>query len=305
MKSPALFALLIMLVPAAAEAHTVIPFVSTPVTPPRGWWWLIAAFALASGVIDWHALKGLGVQTWRFILLQVKCVVLLFACLFIIGAPIHFFSGQLLPTPIPFGRAFYHTPTLFDLIPFLSWNALGLILFRVFKKRLYRNVGLAPGPMHTSLIRRAEMLYVGLLIPFLATNALTHGWLGPRIHQACERNLELIGEGLVGYANAHGGNLPQATITADVMPAVEPYLPDFARGAELYICPVEELCRRKPRTYIWNASFAGASLDENAKPPSTGPVMKCPADHGDVPAPKLNLADLFRLRQEASSKPAD
>jgi len=288
--------------PSVAYAHGLAVYVSTPVTPPKGWLWLPVLFMIASIVWDWFVLRG-RVRWYNLIWREVLGLVVFFALFYAIGVFTAIMTTAPLPGLGPPHRAMYGLSLLGGGTVFLFFNAIGLLLFIRMKKLICWTLKLDLRERR-ALLHASKMSYILALLPYVVANAMAHGWAGGYVNRGCGRQLGMLGDALIGYAQANGDKLPEAKTFSEMFVAVMPYLDPAKMEEGIEICPIEDVFNRKPRTYIWNARFSGAALSAYAGQPLDEPILRCPAVHdvGDTPA--LYPQDLLRI-SEKGNQPLD
>ena len=278
-----------------AHAHGLAVYASTPVTPPKGWYWIPILFVAGTIIWDWYAL-GKTVPLRRLIWREVLFLGAFALVFFVIGFGCA--NANTAPPPglgLPH-RAFYGMSLLRGGIVFLFFNALGLALFLGAKKLLCVSLRLSDADAWKKLRQAGATAYMLAMVPYMLANTMTHGWAGGYVNRTCLHNVAEIGYGLVRYAEQHDGKLPEAGSTEAVMRAIEPYIGD---GSECSwrtsgICPVEDVYERHPRPYEWNPSFSGVTLIELEEVNSNEPILRCTTAHTFGESPEIYAKDLLK-----------
>ena len=300
-----LLAVLLLGIPSFAHAHAIAVYVSTPVTPPRGWLWVPVVFVIGIIILDYAVLRN-NVQMRRLAWRALALLGIFFFIFFAIGSCAANRHTGPPPGLGPPHKAFYGFSWERVGGLFVFWNLIGLAFLLSAKSFLYRQLGILRSRRAPVLLLGNAGAYALALVPFILSNALTHGWTGSYVQMECRNRLNAMGAGLVRYADAHDGCLPDADTTEEVMRAIEPYLPSGVKewDERIDVCPAEEAYSRNPRPYDWNATFAGASLDQSTEPDASIPVLRCRTEYdaGEVFAGtvrsnrSLYFRDLIKLR---------
>lgn len=133
------------------------------------------------------------------------------------------------------------------------------------------------------LLSANALLYVGGLVPYIASGALSHGWCGGYVHGGCESRIKAIVWAMAGYALDHDDRLPEAASFDELLVKIEPYLdpeqtPRFSYASPIGICPRGAAYERSASPYIWNPRYSGALLDKIPEYPENqeDAVLACP-----------------------------
>jgi hypothetical protein len=104
------------------------------------------------------------------------------------------------------------------------------------------------------------LLYVGGILPYVASGALGHGSPGTHVFRGCEQRMSIIGKALAAYAIDHDGTLPEAASIEELMLQIQPYVePERTRyGFPVTVCPLEGAYERHAKPYEWNRRYSGA-----------------------------------------------
>ena len=280
---------------STAYAHGLAVYASTPVTPPKGWYWIPILFVAGTIIWDWYAL-GKTVPLRRLIWREVLFLGVFALVFFVIGFGCA--NANTAPPPglgLPH-RAFHGMPLLRGGIVFLFFNALGLTLFLGAKKLLCVSLRPSDADAWKKLRRAGATAYMLAMVPYMLANAMTHGWAGGYVNRTCLNNMAEIGYGLVRYAEQNDGKLPEAESTEAVMQAIEPHFDEGSKCSRepSGICPVEEVYKRHPRPYEWNPSFSGVMLIELEEGDSNEPVLRCTTAHTFGESPAIYAKDLLK-----------
>jgi len=193
---------------------------------------------------------------------------------------------------------------------FLFWNCVLLVLFLLLKRRLASGLKLGAKPK-SQLLKGSIVVYLACLIPYLAASSTLHGWAGGYVEGACYGKLRDLTWGLLKYAEAHEGHLPQADSTMDLVNAIEPYLegkrthtpPGFRDPP--WCCPLEYARSQHPRSYEWDASFSELTLDEVAQRKPYEAILRCPLSEFVHKNPTLTVELFFKYKEWYEKSPAD
>lgn len=253
---------------SSAGAHGFARFSSTPISPPAGFEWVrwayIAVTVVLGSLLVWRLTKARLTTAVAFVITVIGTGSL---TLWVLG---RFWATQsTAPTPglgpasTPFlGFGWSEVGTVF-----IVWNVLGLaaiVSFVVLGKKLFGGrIG------ETGRVRLAAPLlgcYLLGVVPYVATGALTHGWAGSYAHRGCESNIKAIYDALDEYVAAHDGRLPAATSFSEVFELLAPY---FEAPRTYYrmpsdTCSIGGAYEREPKTYQWDPTFNGLSIEEAA-----------------------------------------
>jgi len=318
---------LLLFFPVCCDATGFVICVSTPLTPPKGFLWTIPAFLTGIVVFDLMMLLNRR-SLWKTLIAEMVTLglsIIIFLAVGFLPA-----RGTSAPPPclgLPHDP-FFGLPWTKVWWIFLFWNGLGLMTILAGKLLLFR----FKRPAHAWLVLVGDsVIFALLLVPYLWFHAPVHGWAGSYVRNDCVSHLCMVGEAIAGYAQHHGGILPETRTDEEFVRVVRPYLPEKAsfhegwHGDDLFICPLEGVRERKPRVYHWNAYFAGRDMspltalaqkaigaikDESIKCQLTcplsrrnmmvlqvqdlrRPVLSCPAHHGFGNQPTLYVVDLM------------
>jgi hypothetical protein len=289
----------ILVIPSIAHAYTgPVVFASTPVTPPRGWLWILPAFLIASIVWDWFVLRKTLVAR-KFLQLEAGNLLLFMLMLFLVGAVFQIgasFLGGFLPIRGLLGPPFpvyYGMSSLGAGIIFAVVNFLVLALFLHMKDRLLGKVETSGALPRKAVIGGAVIAYLLFLIPYFSAGATIHGHAGIRARAQCFVELhDFAGEALIRYADAHDNRLPASSTFVKVIKDIKSYSStDWNPRWPHKSCPAEEAQSKNPRPYVWNSSLAGIELVEKEELMKE-PVIGCPAGHSP-----LYFEDLIMLKR--------
>jgi hypothetical protein len=182
-------------------------------------------------------------------------------------------------------RPFLGEPFAEALPFFLIINLFPLGMFLYAKLRMCLRLQPDELPPRRWVFAGSIAVYLLALVPFVYSNALTHGWTGRRAQMECVSKLHYsIGGALTLYANDHDGYLPEARATPEVLKAIESYAPEgqWPTDEDISICPAEDRFNRQPQPYIWNASFSGVRIDESGEMKDDDLILTCPSDHNPL-----------------------
>jgi hypothetical protein len=291
----------ILAIPALAYAHDgPNVFASTPVTPPKGWLWVLPAFLIVYILWDWIILRKT-VDTRKFLWLETVHFIEFMAVIFLATAIlviIFGFTGGFLSGLGPPSPVFYGMSRLGSGIFFAVVNVFVLALFLHTKNRLLGKVEPSKASPRKIAMGGAAIVYMLFLIPYLSVGAMTHGNAGG--FSRCFFQIRgIIGAPLIQYADANDGRLPESTTFAELTKDIAPYTGSKRNppGDTLsIICPAEKLFRKDPRSYIWNSSLAGVELVEKDELMSE-PVIICPAGHRP-----LYFGGLLKLKSQMEAE---
>lgn len=295
-------ALTLIALPNTAHAHAWAFFASTPVTPPINLIWVPIVFIAGSIALDWRIVRQharLCPLLWRELTL--------FLILFLVVFMLPFFldpGGPALPMKPYYGLAW--TPWI---LWFLFWNAVVLVLFLLLKRRLASGLRLSLKPKG-QLLKGSIAVYVACLLPYLAASSTLHGWAGGYVEGACYGKLRDLTWGLLHYAEAHEGRLPEADSTMDLVKAIQPYLegtgshspPGFRDPP--WCCPLEYARSQHPRPYEWNAALSGLTIDEVAQRKPSEAILRCPLNEFVHENPTLTVELFFKYKKRFEEEPS-
>lgn len=283
MRHPLLLFLLALMAglcaPAGAWAHSFAVYVSTPLTPPAAfvWLWPISLLVIG-GSIYFSLRKGAGVGVVESVCVAVG-VLLLFGGIFVfIGLFVAGLDTGPPPGLGPPGLIYRRWDGYGLVILFIVWNAIGLTLLAsaiILLGRLWK----AKRNQHTSFIVRIPLLaYGALLIPYLLTGALAHGWGGGHVMTAGENQLLSVNWALFLYAKDHEGRFPVARDIEELMPQIQRYLkPRETRHGNPYtVHPGAWVFDEQPKSYVWDSTQSGKLAPELDYFPSFKLPVTCP-----------------------------
>ncbi len=267
-----------------ASAHGFVIHVSTPITPPAGLVWLVPVSLAAVALSVLLAFRILRLATWLESVLVSVSAALVFGLAFVfvgtIGASC--FIGPLPALGPPLGVYWrFRTGWLESL--FVIWNGIGVgvLLGVVFL------VGRLWLPARREVRRKTLAFpvatYLLLLVPFLLTGSLAHGWAGGYVMMAGEQQLLDINRACLRYAMEHGGKLPVASTVDDLLPQIERYLkqPKPRDGNPIQVHPAAWAFEKDPKPFVWKAQLSGQKapklpIADEEKMPVTCPYTGCP-----------------------------
>jgi hypothetical protein len=286
--------LLFWLLPAPAFAHGMSRFLSTPVSPPAGFLWVILYSAVVMTMGTALVLrrrcglalgKGIGLSLAGFALFGVAFMLVGIVAGAMTTAPP---PGLALGFPVFWGWGWREVGHLF-----IQWNGLGLLMFTACMFWFVRRAA-QHAQVHSckkTVLVLSPVLYLLCLLPYLFTGALASGRPGSYTLGACGLSLRQMGSALVKYSQIHDGKLPAGRTTAEILLALEPYLLGRWRSYRIDVCPVRGPFEAKPEPYRWNQEVAGKSLAELAELPLPVVVLACPyPSHGSS---RLLTSDLL------------
>lgn len=242
-------------------AHSFSRYVSTPVSPPRGFEWLLPASLVAFAVLNIVAFRALlRMRRWFEGVLAPSVAVWIAAYVFYrigriaatrdTGPP-----PGLGPPSEPFwGWGWQEVGALF-----LKWNAYGLLFLLVgliLFGRLWRRPYIRKAPLVLALNIGA---YLVLLIPYVASGALVHGRGGGYVRMDCESQIANLSLACIRYAEQHDGKLPEAKSMYSLLPQIEAYLEPREPWERhpIHVCRYGAARYREPTPYVWNAGLSG------------------------------------------------
>jgi hypothetical protein len=269
----------------AAYAHGTAIYVSTPVSPPAGFSWVVwvsAALLVGAYTILFRRFKGL---SWTMAPVAATAVTSIFGATFYAIGAFHASSSTRPPPGLGWG---YHVFWGFGWravgSEFIQWNVIGIVaLLAVSGCACIIIRKLKPDAKKGSwgLLGASVPLYIMCLTPYVSTGALTSGWMGGYTIDACGDRVAELGTALRKYADKHEGKLPEGSSLTDIMPQLEPYTwHGLRRGMPIYICPVGGPYAVHPQPYSWNAKASGKTLDELGKLKKPMKLLWCPYRHG-------------------------
>ncbi len=246
--------------PAAAHAHGLYVFVSTPASPPHGLFLLILpAFLLTATAAGYLSLRRS--FSAAVALLSSFAATATFWMVFLgIGE-----AAATMNTAPPPGLAIGHKvlwglgwDSLGDL--FLGWNAAGLALL-VASHAVPAAIGKLRGLKAWSLALAAPMLaYLVWLVPYAATGAYAHGGAGGYVWRGCGHPFPIL---LCLYVDEHAGRLPRATTFDELVDVLlENEVIEAGDRDKLMRCRVARCFEREVRPYFWNARWAGCEAGD-------------------------------------------
>ena len=270
----------IIISPVPAFGHGTQILVSTPVSPPREFFWVPLAFLAAT--IFWFLLisRRSGQYPWKR-----------FVKMFLLGVFVPWLSGFLVllidntsPTSIgPPGAAFYGYGWADVGVEFMGFNLFALSVYAFFQFLVFEDTSDRGTFWPGFYVGGTLVIYLLLLVPFISSGALTHGWHGIYTHMHCGKRLDYLAEGLARFVHDHGQTFPIAKDSHDLEPMIDTDELKERYGAwrfrDLFICPVEDSLEKEPQPYEWNQNVSGISLEEASRLPPETPVLTCYRKH--------------------------
>jgi len=266
MKRAALIAVVLALAaPARAEAHSFAIYVSTPISPPAPLAWVRPVSLVAIAVSLILAFRFLGSFRWITSLVVSLGSTLAFSVVFYL---IGWFAASANTGPPPgLGppSAVYVRWSETDLESlFISWNTIGaaVLLAAVFViGDLWR---LGSMSRRLAIVGVPLVVYGVLLLPFVATAAIAHGWAGGYVMNQGNHQIVDLNRACFRYAREHDGRLPVADDIHELLPQIEPYLDDRESpyGNPIYVHPAAWAFAESPKEYVWNKRLSGQPAPE-------------------------------------------
>jgi len=246
--------------PTDAWAHSFAIYVSTPLTPPEAfvWLWPISLLVIG-GSICFSLRKYGGVGIVESVCVAIG-VLLLFGGIFLF---VGFFAAGLSTAPPPGlgppGLIYRRWSGYGLVVLFVVWNAIGLTLLysaimllgRLWKSKRNQHV--------QAIVRIPLLAYGAMLLPYLLTGAIAHGWGGGYVMMAGEDQLMSVNRACFLYAKDHEGRFPVAQDIEELMPQIQPYLkPRETRHGNPYtVHPGAWVFDEHPKSYVWDAAQSG------------------------------------------------
>jgi hypothetical protein len=273
--------------------HSTQYYVSTPFSPPRGWYWVTFLYvALQAGWLWWNVRKGnlaSRMIVGKFVLLLGGSMVVAL----LIG--IFFASMNTAPPPgFGIGAKPFHGYGWSDVgVLFIIGNIVGIAILSVFMYFFIGRAGFCSRGASVRFFLGALLIYGMCIVPYPVGRAMTSGWHGAYAIGRCPLNLAHICGAIVGYISNHDGSLPDAGDMNTLAEMISPYLPEGYREKHPQICPIEYSWEANPRTYSWNTALAGKKVDDLKKIDGKTPVVSCHLVHrGDI-RPCINVEILL------------
>jgi hypothetical protein len=260
-------------------AHGTSIYVSTPVSAPNNYGWvvLISTFIL----IVTHAIlfrKFLKLSWFLAISGSVIAIIVLWLAYW-------FMVGLAGPLPIPQGerRIFWGYGWRHVGIRFFCSNLLGIFLLGAgiwITSNILKKYQRSEGRKRWRLYAFSAGIYILCLCPYIFSGALTRGGHGGYTHMACGSRICELGLALQKYADEHSGLLPIGKDFAEIMPQLRPYVWTGLRlRMPIQICPVGGSYEKDPKPYMWNSQMSGKSLDELKQLEKPEWLLRCPYEH--------------------------
>jgi len=260
-------------------------FVSTPVSPPRGFEWIRLGSLLALVLANIALFRGRNGKDWLATVVGVPVAVMVFAYLFYR----HGCAATLRSTAPPPGLGrpsgvFWGWGWGKDGGVFLSWNLRGLVFLLVC---------VAPLAYYHRMVTRKQILlivsgnavaYALCLSPYVGSGALVHGWHGGGyVFKDCEPRTWAIAGAAGQYAREHHGRLPRGSSLGQVLPQMRSPR-EWYRG--LYhdrpdVCPVSWARDVDPLPYVWNVRFSGKTIAQAIRLLNDGELLIICPRHRD------------------------
>jgi hypothetical protein len=289
--------LLLALIGRQVCAHGLVASPSTPMSPPAGFLWVPPAWAAVLILANAAYLRRRRIAGWGEAILAGAAVAALFGLILLaVGLVLRIVTNDLLPAPWWGSRACYGLGWSGGaLVLFGVWNGIGLLILRsVVTRQIARSYRLSD-PDRRLVQKMNAAVYLVALLPFLFAGALVHGWAGGHLHIGCRARIADLGHGLLEYALAHDGRLPEGETMDEVLVQIRPHLDPRVRerGEPIHVCPVCAIYDRDPDTYAWNASMAGRELSELADLRKSEPLVSCACPYHRGAA--LTVGDIVRV----------
>lgn len=254
----------LVLAPSSACAHGFARYISTPVSPPDGFQWVLVGYPVVAVTVCSIVLWRLCGSRFATALIYSVAVICLASVLFWMFGR---FSATTTTAPPPglgppstvfWGFGWSEVGFLF-----VQWNLIGIAFLTccAFIGRRFAGAKIRECRRITLLLTFSVAYLIGT-VPFAATGALSHGWAGGYVNRACERNLEAIYTAMESYATDHDGKLPTGDNFSEVLVALEPYMEE---GRSYYrvppsVCPIGGAYEKVPEPYHWDRSFSGTTF---------------------------------------------
>lgn len=276
---------------ATAEAHGLVRYASTPISPPGEFLGmafvsiglLIAAnFAIFRWILRWSWLRSA-----VFAFSAIATFFLMFAFVGIAGL------GLGPPCATLYGLGWKESWRLFT-----TWNIVGIALLLSAVELFAKPFGQGRRPRLIMGVNLA--IYLVCLTPYAVSEAYLHGWGGFHVTSRCSSNLRSLIEACGRYADDHDGKLPGGETLGHVFRQIRPYIDpeDLEHGRPLDICPMGTYLQRYPKRYGWNKTYSGRDVRvfEDKEGMENNPPFTCPY-HGDKVA-RMAQWDLDRAIKE-------
>jgi hypothetical protein len=265
-------------------AHGTAIYVSTPVSAPRDFGWVVWVSVFILIVAHAVLLNKFMRVSW---LLAIPCSLI---AVTIFGLAFYCY-GRLTEkmTSIPLPALEWGKPVFGGFgwravgFIFCGWNlfGIGFLAACIFITcRILITFGGSKIRERWPLYALSAGAYILCLCPYIFSGALSSGWHGGYMKGACVRRICDLGIGLRKYADDHGGRLPIGKNLSEIMPQLRPYVWSGLRyKMPIHECPLEGSYEKEPKPYVWNPQMSGKSLDElsQQKPEK---LLWCPYQHG-------------------------
>lgn len=265
--------------PAVASAHSFAIYVSTPLTPPATFEWLRPIAAAAIAVSVFIAMWLVARSSWiEGFFVAISATVLFSLTFLFIG---YYAAGTNTRPPPGLGppsSIYWHWRDGELGFLFTTWNIIGagtLGISTFLVGRLWRG----------DRRRRAAVALIipvvthaALLLPFLQSGAIAHGWAGGYVMNAGHDQLHDVNRACFLYAADHDGLFPVAKNLNELMPQIQSYL---KRKRSLYgnpitVHPAAWAFEKQPKPYVWNAGASGQPAPELPIENASELPVQCP-----------------------------
>ena len=288
-KALALSAFLLALLPLSAHAHGWMITASTPLTPPLTLIWITPLFVAAMIWWDWKLLQG-HAKRRHIITTNLAVVFFILLIIFVVGVFIDPFGNPGFPAMPLLGSSL----TVGGIGSFVFANMAQLILLLFFKHYRIKRLK-APPELHDEMLWQTARIYGICLIPFVLFASMIHGMGGFYVDMNCSMKRVRIADGVIKYAQAHSGRLPEAEDIGELLEKVTPY---FEKGRIYYperldTCPFEISRQIYRKRYEWNKGLNGIPLAELIKRYDE-PIISCNTKDWLHEPSAITLMDLVR-----------
>lgn len=249
-----------------ALAQGMVVYISTPLTPPVGFWPVPIVSFLMLVFLNYYINKRYELSEHPFS--RAVATVFCFGLFFVLFGHIASLMtdapppGLGLPSPAFWGFGWDRVGGLF-----FGWNIYGLVFLLVFLILFGRLWRIFDQKKFWIIFVLNIVLYAGCLTPYIVSGAFTHGWEGGEVRDRCDVRIDAYTKAIYDYAASHKGRFPEADSFSKLLPKIIPYL-DTRRFESHYgegrrfVCPHGDAFEKNPDQYVWNKRLSAKRTDE-------------------------------------------
>ncbi len=279
--------------PNVVCAHSFAIYLSTPVSPPATFEWMLPVSLVAVCSAVFLALRlGAHLRLIETVIVSVATTLVFSGAFLFVGrfaASVHTGPPPGLgpPSAIYWHWQDYELGSLFAI-----WNIIGGVVLAVATflcARLWRTDRNAKA---IPILMLPLATYVLLLLPFLLSGAIAHGWAGGHVINAGKDRLYDVNRACFLYAAEHNGRFPVAATIDDLIPQIECFMTvtRSGYGNPITVYPAAWAFEKEPSPFAWDPAWSGQQAPELPIWDARQLPVQCPYI-GEYARPLLDLKD--------------